>query len=236
MFRTNEIFTAPHSRDSCKWTSLKNFLIFSVCAAVFYPGCKEDSVSVDERRAGLYATVVDTAGNPVAGAAVHYLFYTSTNPLVLNAWIQYYLSASRLVTLKVYDPSDREVATLINGIQQPAGTHTIQFYDSTATNGVYTYRLQAGDSLGVGSFYIRDDNIIRLQKKHPLTVADGSGRFFLSPGVLGIGRTFYGPFSPETISDSITIMLVKEKYQTLTRSFRMDVSAAVDMTFTLKAN
>jgi hypothetical protein len=207
-----------------------------LCVAIFLFGCKEDGISVDDRPAGLYATVVDSAGNPVADAAVHYLFYTSTNPLVLNAWIQYGLPTSRTVTLTVYDPLDREFSTLINGVQQPAGTHTIQFYDSTATNGVYSYRLQAGDSLITGSFYIRDDDIVRLQKKTPLATSDGSGRFFLSPAALGIGRTFYGLFSPETISDSISVILVKENYKTHMQSFRFDISTAVDRTFTLEAN
>jgi hypothetical protein len=217
-------------------TRLLSVVISAVIIITLHFGCKEDGVAADDRPAGLYATVIDSAGNPVSDAEVHYLFYTSTNPLVLNAWIQYVLTVSRTVTLKVYDPLGREFSTLINGVQQPAGTHTIQFYDSTAANGVYSYRLQAGDSLGTGSFYIRDDDIVRLQKKTPLTVSDGSGRFFLSPAALGIGRTFYVPFSPETISDSISIILVKENYKPFMQSFRLNVSTSDDRTFTLEAN
>jgi len=199
-----------------------------------FVGCKDDGVSVDNRPAGLYAKVVNPRGGVIAGTSIHYIFYSSTNPVTLNAWIQYSLSTSQVVTLKVFDPLNREVSTLINGVQQPAGVHTIQFSDSSATNGVYSYRLQTGDSLKVGSFYIRDDDVLRLQQKTPLTLSDQTGQFFLSPTMLGIGRTFQGQFSTETISDSISVVLVKANYRTLTESFRLDVTKPTEKTFTLE--
>ncbi len=199
-------------------------------------GCKDDGVSVDNRPAGLYAKVVNPSGGVVAGTSVHYIFYSSTNPVSLNAWIQYSLSVAQVVTLKVFDPVDREVSTLINAVQQPAGVHTIQFSDSSATNGVYSYKLQTGDSLRVGSFYLREDDIVRLQQKSPLTVSDQAGQFFLSAKVLGIGRTFQGQFSTETISDSISVVLVKANYRTLVQSFRLDVTKPTERTLTLEPN
>ena len=48
------------------------------------------------------------------------------------------------VSLKVYDILGREVATLVNEVKQP-GTYTVQFDASSLANGVYYYRLQAGD-------------------------------------------------------------------------------------------
>jgi hypothetical protein len=215
---------------------LCSFVLPTVFVISLFCGCKDDGVSVDNRPAGLYAKVVSSSGTTISGVNVHYLFYTTTNPLKLNAWIQYSLSTSQVVTLKVFDPFDREVSTLINAVQQPAGVHTVQFYDSTATNGVYSYRLQTGDSLKVGSFYIRDDDVVRLQQKSPLTVSDPAGQFFLSPQVLGIGRTFQSQFSTETISDSISIVLVKANYRTLIQSFRLDTSRPTDRTFTLESN
>ena len=46
--------------------------------------------------------------------------------------------------LKVYDVLGREVATLLNEVQQP-GEHLVQFDASHLSSGVYLYRLQAGD-------------------------------------------------------------------------------------------
>lgn len=216
--------------------SLSNSVLPILLMTTLYVGCKDDGVSVERRPAGLYAQVLSPSGAPVSGVNVHYLFYTTTNPLVLNAWIQYSLSAPQMVTLKVFDPFGRESSTLINGIQQPAGVHTIQFFDSTATNGVYSYKLQTGDSLRGGSFFIRDDDRFRLQKKSPLVVSDERGRFFLSPSVLGIGRTFQGQSSSETISDSISLILVRANSRTLVQSFRIDISKPIDRTFIIEAN
>ena len=140
--------------------------ILSIALVVsLFVGCKDDGVSVDNRPAGLYAKVVNQGGGTIAGISVHYIFYSTTNPITLNVLIQYSLSTSQAVTLKVFDPFDREVATPINGVQQPAGVHSILVSDSSFTNAVYSYRLQTGDSLRVGSFYIRDDDTARLQQK-----------------------------------------------------------------------
>lgn len=198
-------------------------------------GCRDDGVSVDNRPAGLYAKVVNTSGNAIDGVNVHYIFYTTTNPVVTGVWIRYGLSTPQVVTLKVFDPFDREIATLLNGQQQPAGQHSI-YFDSSVTNGVYTYRVQTSDSVQTGSFFIRDDDTFQLQQKPPLTTSDQNGEFFLSPSVLGIGRTFQGEFSTETISDSISIVLVKANYRTLVQSFRLNSSKPNDRTFTLELN
>ena len=200
-----------------------------------FVGCKDDGVSVDNRPAGLYAKVVNASGNPVVGVSVHYVFYTTSNPVMLNAWLQYSLSTQQIVTLKVFDPFGREVSTLVNAVQQPAGVHT-RLFDSSVTNGVYSYKLQTGDSSRTWSFFIRDDDLVRLQQKPPLTTSDQNGQFFLSPSVLGIGRTFQGQFSAETISDSISVEVVKANYRTLVQSFRLDVTKPTDKTFTLVSN
>lgn len=113
-------------------------------------GCKDDGVSVDSRPAGLYAKVVNQSGSVIAGTNVHYIFYSTTNPVTLNALIEYSLATPQVVTLKIFDPYDREVATPINAVQQPAGMHSRLVSDSTFTNAVYSYKLQTGDSLRVG--------------------------------------------------------------------------------------
>jgi hypothetical protein len=202
-------------------------------SALILPGCKDEGVSVDSRPAGLHAKVVTTGGSAVSDVGVHYIFYTTTNPVLLNAFIEYSLATPQMVTLKVFDPFDREVITLVNGVTQPAGQHSVLF-DSAVTNGVYSFRLQTGDSLRTGSFLIRDDDTARIQQKPPLTTSGLSGEFFLSPSTLGIGRTFQRQFATETISDSISIVLVKANYRTLVRSLRLSVVRPIDVTFTLE--
>jgi hypothetical protein len=211
-------------------------LVFTIALmAAFSPGCKDNGVSVDSRAIGLYAKVIDASGNALTGVNVHYIFYTESNPVVLNVSLQYGLPTSQVVTLKVLDPFGREVSTLINGQQQAAGVYTILF-DSAVTNGVYSFRLQANDSIQTTAFFIRDDDLVRLQQKPPLTVSDQGGQFFLSPSVLGIGRKFRGQFSTDTIADSISIILVKANYRMLVQTFRLDMTKPTDRTFTLEAN
>jgi hypothetical protein len=139
-------------------------MMFSA-ALILMSGCKDDGVSVDDRDAGLYGTIVSQGGGAIAGAGIHYIFYTQSNPVTLNALIQYSLPTTQTVTLKIFDPLDRQVATVIDGVQQPAGVHSVFVSDSSFTNGVYSYMLQTGDSMRTGSFYIRDDDIGRLQCK-----------------------------------------------------------------------
>jgi hypothetical protein len=48
------------------------------------------------------------------------------------------------VTLKVFDVLGREVATLVNSVEQP-GYKSVNFYANNLVSGVYYYRLQAGN-------------------------------------------------------------------------------------------
>ncbi|MFA6542118.1 MAG: T9SS type A sorting domain-containing protein, partial [Bacteroidota bacterium] len=55
--------------------------------------------------------------------------------------ISYQLPLNGYVTLKVYDMIGKEIATLVNGMQE-AGEHTTSFNASHLPSGLYFYSLQ----------------------------------------------------------------------------------------------
>ena len=66
------------------------------------------------------------------------------NPFNPTTTINYNLSKSIQVSLKIYDVLGREVATLVNGVQE-AGQKTAVWDASHIASGVYFYKLVAGD-------------------------------------------------------------------------------------------
>jgi hypothetical protein len=66
------------------------------------------------------------------------------NPFNPSTSIQYAISSTQFVTLKVYDLLGREVATLINEENNP-GNYAVEFNASQLSSGIYFYKLQAGD-------------------------------------------------------------------------------------------
>jgi len=66
------------------------------------------------------------------------------NPFNPSTNIQYSISSTQFVTLKVFDVLGREVATFVNE-EKVAGKYEVNFNASELTSGVYFYRIQAGD-------------------------------------------------------------------------------------------
>ncbi len=66
------------------------------------------------------------------------------NPFNPSTTIQFSIPSSGLVTLKVYDALGREVSTLVNE-RKEAGTFVAHFDGTAFANGVYFYRLTAGN-------------------------------------------------------------------------------------------
>ena len=65
------------------------------------------------------------------------------NPFNPGTTINYQLSTQSHVTLKVFDVLGREVATLINGVQE-SGYKSVDFNANNLSSGIYFYRLSAG--------------------------------------------------------------------------------------------
>ncbi|MBK7865773.1 MAG: T9SS type A sorting domain-containing protein [Ignavibacteriales bacterium] len=65
------------------------------------------------------------------------------NPFNPSTLINYSIPEAGQVSLRVYDITGMEVATLVNEIQSP-GAYSINFDASTLTTGVYFYKLETG--------------------------------------------------------------------------------------------
>ena len=74
------------------------------------------------------------------------LYQNYPNPFNPSTSIQYAISNTQFVTLKVYDLLGREVATLVNE-EKTAGSYEIEFGVKSLelSSGIYFYKLQAGD-------------------------------------------------------------------------------------------
>jgi len=68
------------------------------------------------------------------------------NPFKDQTSIRYYLAEQSFVSLSVFDMTGRELAILINEIQN-AGNHQATFSATRLESGVYYYQLQAGDDI-----------------------------------------------------------------------------------------
>jgi len=68
----------------------------------------------------------------------------SPNPFNPSTAVSYELRASSYVSLRAYDTSGREVATLVDGWKK-AGVHEVTFDASGLPSGIYLARLTAGD-------------------------------------------------------------------------------------------
>lgn len=113
---------------------------------IFIAGFSVDSGFVTASYENLYDSafvVVKGLQNIViAPRAVPYgfeLYQNYPNPFNLTTAINYRLSNSGFVSLKVYDMLGREVATLVNE-RQKAGTHAVTFDGERLASGVYFYR------------------------------------------------------------------------------------------------
>ncbi len=96
---------------------------------------------------GIYSRTVEdlvSVRSPNRGipTAIH-LAQNFPNPFNPKTIIEYETPDTRHVKLTVYDVLGREVAVLVNAIQQP-GSHRVQFDGSHLASGVYFYRMEAG--------------------------------------------------------------------------------------------
>jgi serine protease len=80
--------------------------------------------------------------------AAYMLNQNYPNPFNPGTTIKFDIPKASQVSLKVYDITGREVATLVDGIRT-AGSYSIPFNASGLSSGVYFYKLQAGEYFAV---------------------------------------------------------------------------------------
>jgi len=93
-------------------------------------------------------TAINTAISEGELSAMFTLKQNYPNPFNPSTTISYQLRTQSNVTLKVFDVLGREVATLVNSVEQ-AGDKSVNFDAGNLESGVYYYRLQAGDFIEI---------------------------------------------------------------------------------------
>lgn len=83
--------------------------------------------------------------NGLTSPATFVLLQNYPNPFNPTTNIEFRVADFGFVSLRVFDVLGREVATLVNGRQNP-GYHTVTFNASGLSSGVYFYRIQSGNS------------------------------------------------------------------------------------------
>ncbi len=86
---------------------------------------------------------IDEEENSTETVASYNLSDNYPNPFNPSTKISYELPELTNVSLRVYDMSGREVAELVNQMQQP-GSYDVIFNASSLSSGVYFYKLEAG--------------------------------------------------------------------------------------------
>ncbi|MBI5471242.1 MAG: T9SS type A sorting domain-containing protein [Ignavibacteriae bacterium] len=115
-------------------------------------GLRNDIGAYGGPGAVVIATILTSAPARGDGIAAEFsLEQNYPNPFNPSTSITYYLpevggrkSEVGYVTLKVFDMLGREVATLVNEVEEP-GTYTVQWNASSIASGVYLYQLSAGE-------------------------------------------------------------------------------------------
>ena len=111
-----------------------------------------ETIALAERRALFAERILDWLDIPVSVEdnqsdllpASFELMQNYPNPFNPATFIEYQISSTNFVTIKVYDLIGREVAILVNEVKQP-GSYQVSFGGENLASGVYFYKMTAGD-------------------------------------------------------------------------------------------
>ncbi len=103
----------------------------------------EDGFIIDD--VSVVGNSTSVAEQDDAVPATFTVYQNHPNPFNPSTQISFALPKAQKVTLKVFDLTGREVATLLQNEHRPAGVHEVIFEAGQLASGVYLYRLQAGE-------------------------------------------------------------------------------------------
>lgn len=113
------------------------------------------SATGDGRWVGEWSNSGQPWQNSTKAEAPDRLFLSASHPNPFNpsTTLSFTLLVAEVTSLKVFNVSGREVATLVDGWRE-AGTHEVTFDGSNLPSGVYIYRLQAGGFAASGKMVL----------------------------------------------------------------------------------
>ena len=217
-----------------------NIVILSVLIAFISRGCKDTPVDVQDSSPMFHARVVDSHNNPIADVGFHYIFYFGNNIHSRELLIEYQLQSADTITVKIADSFGNSMGTINRGYEQ-AGNHSIRYYVSFFSNGIYYFTVSGKTINQRLKMFVRTDDITELIQTSPFAKTDANGNLQIPYSVLGIGEqlTFQNDSThlQLTIGDSIRVVLFKPYYQWLvTQYIILDTTKTFQTTFQLQDN
>jgi endo-1,4-beta-xylanase len=149
----DSVLTATDTLQAEKYTpnswanfdAARNYARHALTRNYAYNNSAADTLTIAYQQliAAIAALEPTTAIQLVERDSPHVLSLSQNFPNPFNAvtFIRYSLPTDGFVTLKVYDLTGREIATLVEKTQS-AGTYQVQFDATSLASGVYLYRLQ----------------------------------------------------------------------------------------------
>jgi hypothetical protein len=129
----------------------------------------------------------------------------------------------------------------INWGYEPAGNHSIRYYASFFSNGIYYFTVSGKTINQRLKMFVRTDDITELIQTFPFAKTDANGNLQIPYSVLGIGEhlTFQNDSAhlQLAIGDSIRVVLFKPTYQWfVTQYIILDTTKTFQTTFQLQNN
>jgi hypothetical protein len=224
-------------------------ILFSLIITV--TGCKKEDnpVSSEQLPPVLYGQVNDAQGNPLEGAAVHYIFdmgfsslpkISKLQKICPTTLVSFQIPKRTFVTLSFYRWFTRDsLATIIHDSLN-AGTYNVSPDSAKLTNGVYIFRLICDSTVVEKTMVMLDLDASTLILTNPLAKTNSSGSFTLPYGIFGFDfplarvSSSGAPLDTAYISRTIEIVLYKPGYRLYTQTLTLDKTVGMKQTFVLQ--